>query len=829
MKIHRRAQTQWLRLLATLGLLIAGRGAWAQQLYSSSAEYQQMMTELRQPAPSPAFIATGRRPQADPALRFKVYKSKQSLRIDTASLALSIDTVSQAITLTNLRTQSVWVLTQPKGTSCAAATPATATATEIHAGHKTFMVASATAATCSHATVEILDETTARVTYSRNAGSTERDLPLHVAGTLPLFGLGERFWQAGLRGTSLEVRPADKSGEPGHAWVYVAVPFVFSPGGLGFYADTVFDSKFRFNPEGSAFDVDIVNQPVSLYLMAGAGPKEMLTAYTGITGRPQNPPLWTFGPWINAVQGKGAVLDLAEKIRTEGIPASALWMFDEMDEPHNLGWPFWFSSYYGDPRAFNDTLHAQGFRVLNYVHPYVREQMLPYPSPSPAYQKGVREKLLMTGPDGLPAGPRFEPVRTGNIDFTNPAAVDWWQSMITSAVRYQQWDGWMEDFGEWIADDDSFAAGKGDTIAEVYPLLYHKITIRIAESLNPAMAPFSRSGSSGSQQFSPVLWGADQQHNWSRDYGLPSVITAGITAGMAGYSTWGPDILSDGDSKELWMRWAEFGALSPVMRDHVWSKPQYSVDAWSDADTQGLFKKYAILHSALLPYFATYAAEAHRDGVPIMRHTMLEYPTDARSYNAEYQYFLGDDLLIAPVIEPGATQRTLYLPPGEWVNYWSGERYPGGRNATVPAPLDQIPILVRAGSVLPFKPEAETHSLEWTNPQLLSGSLVWRVFPGSGEKQDSVFTLPDQTSAHFQYSGGQLSVDGVSSLAHVYEIILPAQSAPAAVSLGGQPVAVVQPTASQPQPDGWWYDVSSHQVHVVVRAANFQLVISKLR
>ena len=364
----------------------------------------------------------------------------------------------------------------------------------------------------------------------------------------------------------------------------------------------------------------------------------------------------------------------AQRIRTEGIPASALWVFDELDEPNNLGWPFWFSSYYGDPRAFNDTLHSQGFKVLGYVHPYVRERMLPYPTLSPAYQKGVAEKLLVTGIDGLPHGPLFEPVRSGNLDFTNPRTVDWWQTMLTHAVRDQAWDGWMEDFGEYVDDSDQLAAGDGTRLSEVYPLLYHKITTRIVLALNPNIVSFARSGFVGTQQF-PMLWGGDQSHDWKRDTGLPSVITAGITAGMSGYSTWGPDIISDGYDRELWMRWAEFGALTPVMRDHPWSRPKFSVDLWHDPGTIALFRRYAILHSALLPYFATYAAEAHRTGVPILRHLVLEYPSDPRSATAEYEYLLGESLLVAPVIEPGAVTRKLYLPAGDWVNYWTGEHY----------------------------------------------------------------------------------------------------------------------------------------------------------
>ncbi len=818
----------------------------AQELYSASSEYREMIQELHQPAPSPAFLATGHRPEADLRLHVQVHQNNRSLRLAAPSIEFTIDKISGAITVVNPRTQAAWTLTQPATQPaepvCGTIAPLRVAQTEGQRNQWT--VSHGDEPACGSFTVEILDQGMARVTYSRSAPSTAQDpqlqgprlqgpqvqaLQLHMEGSTPLFGLGERFWQAGLADTALDVRPADKSGEPGHAWVYVAIPFVISPGGLGLYADTAFDAMYRFNQSGSSFDLKVVNTPVSFYVFAGADPKSVLTAYTSITGRPQNPPLWTFGPWINALQGIDSVLQMADKIRTEEIPASALWVFDEMDEPDNLGWPFWFSSYYGDPRAFADSVHAKGFKILGYVHSYVRERMLPYPTLSPAYQKGVSEKLLVTGADGLPSGPRFEPVRTGYIDFTNPLAVDWWQKMITSAVRDQTFDGWMEDFGEWIADTDSFAAGKGTTLSELYPLLYHKITLRIAQNLNPNVAPFSRSGSPGSQQFSPVLWGADQQHNWSRDYGLPSVVTAGITAGLAGFSTWGPDILSDGDSKELWLRWAEFGALTPVMRDHVWSKPQYSVNLWSDAETQALFKKYAVLHSALLPYFATYAAEAHRTGVPIIRHTMLEYPQDPRSYGAEYQYLLGDHLLVAPVIEQGATTRKLYLPQGEWVDYWSGQRYAGGKDVTVPAPIDQIPILVQAGSVLPFKPEAETHSLQWSDPQLLQGSLVWKIYLGAAPKQEGAFALPDGTGAHMDYRDGAVVLEGTAPAARSYEIVLRSATAPAAMRLDNQPLHSIPPSPSPARISGWWYDAAAHEVHAVVQTANFRLEITGLQ
>jgi len=420
------------------------------------------------------------------------------------------------------------------------------------------------------------------------------------------------------------------------------------------------------------------------------------------------------------------------------------------------------------------------------------------------------------GADGLPHGPEFEPVRTGNLDFTNPRTVEWWQTMLTHAVRDQRWDGWMEDFGEYVSDADQLAAGDGARLSEVYPLLYHKITTRIVQAMDPGIVSFSRSGFTGTQQWSPMLWGGDQQHNWLRDLGLPSVVTAGITAGMSGYSTWGPDILSDGFDRELWMRWAEFGALSPVMRDHCWSQPQFSVNLWHDPGTIALFRRYAILHSSLLPYFATYAAEAHRTGVPIMRHLVLQYPEDPRSATAEYQYLLGDSILVAPVIEQGAVTRKLYLPKGEWVDYWTGERYTGGADVTVPAPLERIPILVRAGAILPFKPEAETASFHWSDPDLLQGSLVWKAYP-AGNPAVSTFTLPDGTSATLQASATGLTIVGTSPTPRSYEVVTAMQTEPTAVQLNRQPL----PRQS------WNYDAVSHQLHASFSGTGFMLAVTR--
>lgn len=797
-------------------LVLGVAGAFTQSaspgLYSASPEYRSMLEELHRSSPSPVFIATGRRAAADPALRPEIVDGPEILQIETDAVRFRLDKTTSRLSMESRAGKGLWTLAVP---GCDGPMP-------VARHDRNSWTFSAAGCPGSSATLTLLTSALARLDLSGMGVHDAKGLAFHLDGGGPYFGLGERFWQTSLKGTMLDARPQDRYGEPGHGWTYMGIPFLYTPGGLGLYADTAFDTHFAVNEADDAVEVRIAGNTVPLYLFAEPDPKAVLTAYTGLTGRPPELPLWAYGPWITSLQGKGPVLDYAQRLRVEGVPASALWVYDEMDERNNLGWPFWFGSYYGDPRTFTDTLHGLGFRVLTYVHPYVRQQILPYPQPSPLYEQGAADGYLMTDAAGKPAGPRFEEVRTGNVDFTNPAAVDWWQGMITRTVRDEGFDGWMEDFGEWVRDSDRFHGGNGTTMSELYPLFYHKVTTQAAHAVNPDVVSFSRSAAPGSQAWSPVLWGADQSTNWSRDFGFPSVVTAGITAGMSGFSNWGPDIMSAGDSRDLWMRWVEFGALCPIMRDHVWNKPDRSFNVWTDADTTAHFRRYAVLHSALLPYFATYGEEAHRTGVPIMRQPGLEYPHDPRSVAAEYEYLLGREMLIAPVVAPANT-RLFYVPPGEWINYWNGDSLRGGQDNTVNAGSDNIPILIKAGSILPFKPEAEAARWSWYDPTLLQTSLVWKGYLSETGEAHGEFTLPNGTAATLDQHGEAVVLAGKSSFTRDYEVIVRSRRAPSAVRLNGEAFPEYRKAVDGRRPIQWWWNPSSGEVHLLFRGSSFRV------
>jgi len=217
------------------------------QRYSATAEYQKMIGELHAASTSPAYIATGEHAAVDTHLPVKVKETSQSLELTTISSVFTFDKVRFTLSVLNPATKASWVISWPaQGTGCHGAS-ARAPAAKIERQVNEWTLKLGEARACPAVTLARLTDGLTRLTYTGAAGATARDSTVQLEGSLPLFGLGERFWQSKLAGAHLDVRPADKPGEPGHDWVYVAIPFVYNAGGLGLYADTVFEAQFRFH------------------------------------------------------------------------------------------------------------------------------------------------------------------------------------------------------------------------------------------------------------------------------------------------------------------------------------------------------------------------------------------------------------------------------------------------------------------------------------------------------------------------------------------------------------------------------------------------------
>ncbi|MCA9543324.1 MAG: hypothetical protein KC613_03010, partial [Myxococcales bacterium] len=317
-------------------------------------------------------------------------------------------------------------------------------------------------------------------------------------------------------------------------------------------------------------------------LVPGATPRERMAGVTAWTGRPPAVPAWTFAPWNDAVGGPGRLFEVAERLRAEGIPSSAIWSEDWIGgEQSATGYRLSYA-WAWDPATYPDLpqdvarLHADGFAFLAYFNTFV-------PEPTAMFQEGIDGGFLVKNAAGEVItfqDPAFR--NAGLIDLTNPDARAWMAGYKRLAADEYGVDGWMADFSEWLPVEAVMADGQtGWQFHNRYPLAYQQLNREAMEAVHDGTDDwlfFSRSGwastTGGASGLAPVLWGGDQDTDWARDDGFPSVIPIGTNAGLAGVAYFGTDIAgysslrSPNTTKELFYRWSSQGALTPVMRTH---------------------------------------------------------------------------------------------------------------------------------------------------------------------------------------------------------------------------------------------------------------------
>jgi alpha-glucosidase (family GH31 glycosyl hydrolase) len=257
---------------------------------------------------------------------------------------------------------------------------------------------------------------------------------------------------------------------------------------------------------------------------------------------------------------------------------------------------------------------------------------------------------------------------------------------------------------------------------------------------------------------------------WQGPDGLQSMVPAALSFGLSGFPYWHSEVagyvqadLDRDQERELWLRWLQLATWTSLLRDHLGDHQRAPIDVWLDEGTVSAFRLASRVHASLIPYLYSLATQASQTGLPIMRYLALEFPDDPRAWQQEQSFLLGPNFLIAPVVEPGVTTRAVYLPPGDWVDYWRGTMYSGGQEVTVPAPLDGggPPVFARAGAIIPLAPEYDS-LVPASDPDVRTwaGDLVIRVMPsGTGAPQEASFTLYDGTLLHWTGSSLEVSAN----------------------------------------------------------------------
>ncbi len=676
-------------------------------------------------------------------------------------------------------------------------------------------------------TAKFLDDAVVRVrlTLNRDVGVGEMGISFASVPDEGFFGLGERFARTNHRSHEVLnwIEDAWCDPRPGHDWTYWPVPFFLSSRGYGVLLDTTRRAVFRLaSDRDDAWLASVDGTELDIVIFGGPEPVDVIRQYTALTGRPPLPEPWAFGVWKTTLSGTDAVRDEARRLRDEDLGVSALWIYDQFEPDTNSGWNSamgYPEGEYPDMPGLVRELHEDGFKVLGYLN---TQFIIGRPRTDEGIAKGYflkrpsGEAYLVPGPDpNSEVGIRFGTMAL--YDPTHPEGVPWWQEMLCRMLVETGYDGWMHDFGEYTPRDAVFADGRsGEEIRNLYPTLYQQTAAEICREAKPDFVFFVRSGYIGSNQWAPAAWPADQHTDWSLDRGLPSIIPAALSVGICGTNTWGPDIggffdAYDGSdiarSTELWMRWCQFGALTPIMRDHLGPKRMTTpgaADMWTDAQTVDTWRRYARLHNALVAYLYAYAKVAHDTGVPTMRHLVLRYPDHPEALHLDHQYLLGDELLVAPVVEQGATTRRVWFPPGAWYSFWDDTRFTGPGFAETPAPIEQIPLFVRGGSVLPLL-DAPIVTLANVPANDLLAELELRLYPTEeGQPTSAAFTFHDGSSVRLSEAEDRVIVAFDEPTRHRHYVVrLPPSFNVTDITADDAPL---QPIDDRSHAPGWWRD-----------------------
>ena len=509
-------------------------------------------------------------------------------------------------------------------------------------------------------------------------------------------------------------------------------------------------------PDASRFEAWEGTLDLNVFIGDGSDARDALGHMVAWAGKPARPPLSIFAPWVDAIFGSANVRRIAQKLRDNGISASAIWTEDWRggDDDALTGYALhedWRVDRgdYPDFEALADELHDMGFAFLTYHNTFIDET-------ADIHDEALANGYAIKKGDGTPytfTGVKFSPSTL--LDLTNPDAVTWGKSVMGEAITLGS-DGWMADFAEWQPTDAVLASGEDALdVHNRYPVDWVKMTSEILVKQPGRFDPiyFVRSAWLGSQPYTQVIWAGDQQTDYSDGDGLPSVIPMGINLGLAGFPYFGSDIagyMSQGTqptTEELFYRWVTFGAMQPVMRTHHGRSARENWQWENDTASTMHFRRWTRMHMQLAAYLWGSSGSYDRDGLPLLRLTALEYPDEAWAWTAIDQYLLGDRILVAPVQVAGATSREVTLPAGTWYSLWGGGTALPGGVQSVTAAITEIPAFVPAGALVVLYPDGVDTPL--AAPGLASAVTVPEI---AGDREVWLFRGTAANPAHAQWN-----------------------------------------------------------------------------
>ena len=540
-------------------------------------------------------------------------------------------------------------------------------------------------------------------------------------------GFDEHFYGLGEKAARLDKRRSFfvnwNSDTPGYTEgkdpIYQTIPFYLGlqrGAAYGIFFDNSYRSYFDFgrsSQQRAWFGAE--GGEVNYYFFQGPSIKKILGRYADLTGRMPLPPLWALGNQQSrwSYYPDTMVEEVVRQYRERDLPLDVV----HLDIDYMRGYRvFTFDQQrFPNPKAVADKLGRQGIKLVTIVDPGVKHE--PRASGSDqryfVFEQGLEKNYFQRRANGDLFVPRVWPGESVFVDYTLPEARRWWGDLhrvYTDNGIAGIWTDMNEpsDFvdqtGKNQLDVVSYDEGEKSTHAKnrnTFALLMSRATYEGLERLRPDQRPYviTRAAYAGIQRYA-TMWTGDTNSTWEA---LALNVPMFTSLGLSGQPFVGSDVggfIGRGNG-ELLVRSYQVSFLAPFCRNHK-VVDGYDQEPWRFGKYyEDIIRKYLKLRYELLPFLYTTLEEAHRTGVPLFRPLLLNYQDDANTYNLDDQFMIGEELLVAPIVKPDVTRRLVYLPAGTWYDYWTNKKYTGGTMISVEAPLETVPMFVRAGAMIP--------------------------------------------------------------------------------------------------------------------------------
>ena len=596
----------------------------------------------------------------------------------------------------------------------------------------------------------LLEEASRRLTPERvNGEDTYRaESAISVYGSHEgLYGLGQH--QAGVwnyRGESVDISQENSN---------ISVPLMVSSKGYGIFWNNTSRSRFNNRFANYLYISSEVADVIDYYFLYGPDFDKIVAAYRDLTGQAPMFGRWAYGFWQckNRYKSQEELLGVARKYRDLHIPVDNLvqdWFW------WNRKGEFVFNKNYPDPKGMVDRLHNENFHLMISIWPFFE--------PGSANYDYMQNKGWFVDKFKY-AKPPYHTDAMAVYDATSPEARKYYWDQVNKGLFSIGLDAWWMDTTEPETEgqeenillDHKLAAGSGNRYVNVYPLLDTQAVYQGQRSASDKKRVFilSRSAFAGSQRNGVTAWSGDINSDW---LSFRRQIPAGLNFAVSGIPYWTTDIggfvfgnPTDPAFRELFIRWFQYGTFNPILRVHGTRHPDEN-ELWSyGPDAQTILVNFDRLRYRMLPYIYSLAWKTTNEAYTPMRPLVMDFRTDSRAQNVGDQFMYGPAFLVNPVTDPAATIRQLYLPETRWYDFWTGAAVEGGRTINAAAPLDRLPLYIRAGSILPLGPEEEWSTQKPADP------IELRIYRGA----NADFTLYEDENDNYDYEKGAYSTIGL--------------------------------------------------------------------